>query len=132
MNYGIKVSKPGKSVYSTEPRDFVMNSDWGTIKFLKWGAGTKTVNGSSNATETIAYTWAGQLPLVMIFVELTPGSGRWYATPFGQITGEDTYLSSSLDDSRVAFTEFTIKIYNTTASQKTVSYYYFVIGESGK
>ena len=133
MSYGIKVSMPGKDVSSTNPLDFVMNSDYGTIKFLKWGAGSKTVGASTSATDTVSFSWSGGQPLVMIYAELTPGSGRWYAAPFGSISGEDTYFGTSLDtDCYVENTDFVIKIYNNTASEKTISYYYFVIGETGQ
>ena len=132
MSYGIKVSKPGKDVSSTTVTDFVLHSDYGTIKFLKWGAGSKTVEASTSTTDTVSFSWSGGKPLVMIYAELTPGSGRWYASPFGSISGEDTYFGSSLDDSYVGNVDFVIKIYNNTASSKTISYYYFVVGETGK
>jgi len=132
--YGIKVSKPGKDISSTDPNDFVLNSEWGTIKFLKWGLGSKTVGASTNATETISYDWSGGRPLVALYVELTPNSGKWYFAPFStaQIGTEDTYISESVDDTSVGSTSMSFKIVNTTASEKTVSYYYFIIGETGK
>lgn len=131
MTYGVKVSKIGKSVSSATPTDFIMSSEWGTIKFFKYGAGSKTVNASSVVTETITHN-AGFFPIVVLYVELTPTSGRWYLAPFNLIATEDTYISGSVDDTGAHATTFQFKIINTTASQKTVSYYYFVIGESGK
>ena len=129
--YGIKVSKSGADISSYDPNDFIINSRFGTIKFLTWGSGTKTVAGSSTATETITHS-AGFYPLVMLYVELTPSSGRWYAAPFHHISGEDTYVSSDIAYTAVGTTTFSFKIINNTGSSKTVSYYYYVIGETGR
>lgn len=130
-DYGIKVSKAGKDVSSVVPTDFIMNSDWSTIKFLQYGSGSKVVNASSFVTETITHN-AGFFPIVMLFVELTPGSGCWYLTPYHLIAGEDTYVSGSVDDTGADSTTFQFKIINNTGVSKTVNYYYFVIGETGK
>ena len=131
MTYGIKVSKPGKDISSTDPNDFVMNSEWGTIKFLKWGTDTATVNSSSSLSVTVTHN-AGFFPIVVLYAELTPGSGRWYAAPFTNVAAEDTYVSGLIDDTYSQTNSFTFKIINKIASSRTISYYYFVIGETGK
>lgn len=132
--YGIKVSKTGKGVDSTDPNDFIMNSAWGTIKFLKIGGGSVEVGASSNADITVSFTWVGGRPLVLLFVELTSSSGRWYLAPFStaKIGVEDTYISENIDESHVTADDFVFKLKNTVASAKTINYYYFVIGETGK
>jgi hypothetical protein len=131
--YGIKVSKTGKEVTSTDPNDFIMNSEWGTIKFLKWGTATKVVGSSSSESVTITHN-AGFYPMVLLFVELTPDSGNWYVAPFSdaKIAPEDVYISSDINDTYSSQNSFTFKIINTIAASKTVKYYYFVIGETGK
>jgi len=135
MTYGIKVSKSGKDISSTTPTDFVMKSEWATIKILKEGSGSKVVGASSSVTETVTHS-AGFSPLVLLFVELTPSSGRWYVAPFYYSGGpfyttENTYIDSSWSDTYTTDSAFQFKIVNNTASQKTISYYYYVIGETG-
>jgi hypothetical protein len=131
MTYGIKVSKPGKDISSTDPNDFVMNSEWGTIKFLAWGGTTATVNGSTSLSVTVTHN-AGFFPIVMLYVELTPSSGRWYAAPFTDVSGEDTFVSGLIDDTYSGVNSFTFQIVNKTGSQKIIHYYYYIIGETGK
>jgi hypothetical protein len=130
-DYGIKVSKSGKEVWSNTPTDFIMNSNWATIKILKEGSGSQAVNASSNATVTITHD-SGFYPICLVYAELTPDSGRWYAKPFNLIATENTYISGNLDDTYANTSSMVFKIINTTGSSKTVSYYYYVIGETGK
>ena len=130
MTYGIKVSREGVDASTSAATGFVMNSQWATIKVLMSGPTSATVNGSSSTSVT-GTTNAGFYPLVLLFAELTPDSGRWYASPFQSISGENTYFSGDLDDSYVAQNSFVFKLINNTASSKTVDIYYYVIGETG-
>ena len=130
MTYGIKVAKEGKETSSSVATDFIMNSDWATIKILQSGPTSATVNASSSTSVT-GTTNAGFFPLVILYAELTPDSGRWYAAPFKSISGEDTYFSGDLDNSYVAQNSFVFELLNNTASSKTVDIYYYVIGETG-
>ena len=88
----LKVALPGKSMTSSNIRDFSLHSAYSSIKIFSKATGTVTVSASSNATVTITHN-CGFFPLALLFVELTPGSGRWYPTPFHNITGEDTYVT---------------------------------------
>lgn len=132
--YGIKVTKSGKNTESTNPLDYILNSLYGTIKFLKWGGDSQVVNASSYADVSVPFIWVGGRPLVLLFVELTPGSGEWYVAPFStaKIGDEDTYVSEVIEESHVTANNFIFRIVNTTGSNKTINYYYFVIGETGK
>lgn len=127
----LKVALPGKSMTSSNVQDFSLHSSYSSIKIFSKATGTVTVNASSNATVTIAHN-CGFFPLALLFVELTPGSGRWYVTPFHNITGEDTYVSGDFTYTGVNASNAIFKIFNKIASSKTVSYRYYVIGDSGK
>ena len=131
MTIGIKVSPAGKDVKTATNKELILNSELSTIKFLKWGSGSKTVNASTNVTETITHN-AGFYPICLIFVELTPGSGRWYAKPFNYISTENTYINGDSTNTSANTSTMSFNIINNTASSKTVSYYYYVIGETGK
>ena len=127
----LKIALPGKSMTSTDIRDFSLHSAYSSIKIFSKATGTVTVNANSNATVTITHN-CGFFPLGLLYVELTSGSGRWYLAPFQNITGEDTYLSGDFNDSGVGSGSAGFKIYNKTASSKTISYRYYIIGDSGK
>lgn len=127
----LRVALPGKSYASSDPRDFSLDSRYSSIKIFKKNSGTVSVPASGNATVTINHA-AGFFPIAQLYVELTPGSGRWYATPFHNISGEDTYVSGDFADTGVNASNAVFKIYNKTGATKVVAYRYYVIGDSGK
>lgn len=127
----VKICLPGKNVNSTDPKDYAFHSNYSSIKIYKKFASTVTVAASSNATVTMNHS-VGFFPLAVLYVELTPGSGRWYCNPFTNISGEETYVSGDFADTGVNATNAVFKIFNNTASQKIVSYYCFVLGHDGK
>lgn len=129
----IKIALPTKSSDSTDMRDFSFHSDFSSVKiFVKpTSYQTATVSGSGNTTITITHN-AGFFPLGILWVELTPGSGRWYANPFFYLSDEDTYVSGDFSDSGLNSTTATFKLINNTAVSKTIKYFYDIIGDSGK
>ena len=135
-NYGIKVTIDGKNINSTEPRDYVLNSKYGSVKIAEQNVDkeydTIVVNAGSNATVTIMHS-LGFIPLVMLFTELKPGSGEWYMG--GQPLNKDNTLAGSVyvdytgtyaDDTYVK-----IKYINPTGGNLTVKYYYFIFADNG-
>ena len=127
----LKVALPGKSMTSSNVQDFSLHSSYSSIKIFSKATRTVTVNASSNASVSITHN-CGFFPLALLFVELTPGSGRWYVTPFHNITGEDTYVSGDFTYTGVNASNAIFKIFNKIASSKTVSYRYYIIGDAGK
>jgi len=127
----LKVALPTKSMTSTDIKDFSLHSSYSSIKIFSKATGTVTVGASGNATVTITHN-CGFFPLAILVVELTPGSGRWYPTPFHNISGEDTYVSGDFTYTGVNASNAVFKIFNKTGSSKTVSYRYYIIGDSGK
>jgi hypothetical protein len=130
MTYGIKISKPTKDISSTEPRDFVLNSEYNTVVIFKEAEVSVTINAGATVKSTITYDVAFDfVPVVMIFVELTAGSGRWYASPFTfseASDAEDTTVSNSIAGSGVEKDKFYITFTNNNASQKTIKYRYYI------
>lgn len=127
----VKIALPGKSMTSTDIRDFSLHSSYSSIKIFSKATSTVAINASSNATVSINHS-CGFFPLGLLYVELTPGSGRWYLAPFQNITGEDTYLGGDFNESGVGSGSAGFKIYNKITSSKTVSYRYYIIGDAGK
>lgn len=127
----VRVMLPGYDISDTDPRHASFDSDYSSIKIFKKFSGTVTVPASSSATVTLSHG-VGFFPLAQLFVELTPGSGRWYGSPFFNIAGEDTRVSGDFADTGVNTSNAVFKIYNNTASQKVVSYYCFILAHDGK
>lgn len=138
-DFGMKISRDGKSINSEEPTDFVFNSKYGSVKVVKEPASktyeTVNVNNGASATATIAHGLPF-VPLTMLFTELKPGSGHWYQGGFpwpdptdlsGAVTPDATPDSLMYVDD----TNLKITYYNGTGGNLTVKYYYFVFGDNG-
>ena len=136
-DHGVKVSLPGKSVFSTVPEDFVFHSKYGSVKIAQEPPNKApvdvTVAGSTTTDTTIAHN-LGFIPLCLIFAERTPSSGRYYfgsvypgvedrTTPLRVIAGVgSTYLDA---------TNLVIKFTNDKSSSQTIKLYYFIFGDAG-
>lgn len=136
-DWGLKISTSGKNIDSTEPRDYVFNSKYGTVKIVKEPTnreyGTITVNAASNATVSIEHGQAFP-PMVMVFTELKPGSGHWYNGAIARTSPSDASGAVTMDNAAtpgtyVDGTYIKIKYFNAGGSNLTVKYYYFVFGE---
>lgn len=129
----LKVALPGKSVDSTDMRDFAFHSDYSSIKIFSKPSSYQTATVPASGTASVSITHdAGFFPLGMLWVELTPGSGRWYANPFFYLSTENTYVSGDFADSGLNSSTAAFKIINNTAASKTVKFSYDIIGDSGK
>lgn len=138
-DYGVKISVDGKDITSTEPRDYVLNSAYGSVKVVKEPANktyeTVTVNAGSSATATIAHGLSF-VPLVMLFSELKPGSGHWYQGGINVADPTDLSGAVQLDGTAdsltyVDSTNVKITYSNPTGGNLTVKYYYFIFGDNG-
>lgn len=138
MPYGFKVSLPDKDVSSDNPQDFVYDSTKGSVKVVQQPSNktyqTVTVAGSSSETVTIAHN-LGFVPVCMVFVELTPNSGRWYGgvaypAPIDSLIGT-VLLNTLTDGTKADITNLYLVFTNQSASQQTVKYYYYIFGDSG-
>jgi hypothetical protein len=134
QNYGLKISNPGKNINSVEPRDYVFNSAYSTVKTVIEPPNNVyrivEVVADSDATVTIPHL-LGFVPLCMIYVELTPGSGRWFGGE-GWKQEESCYVNSANFGTYADKDNLYITISNSTAGNLTVKYYYFIFGDSGE
>lgn len=127
MTQGIKVSKPTKDITSTEPRDFVLHSEYNTAVIYKEDQVDVTIPATSSVLTTVNFGVTFDfIPVVMIFVELTSGSGRWYTSPFtfGTSDPEETFIETF--GAEVTTSSFSFYLSNKTGSQKIVSYRYYI------
>lgn len=93
-DYGIKIAKEGKDIYSTDPRDYVLHSGYRQWMLHKSGAGTS--NGTGDVI-TITHD-LGYKPVYFLYaLDTSPG-----ATDVGY------HLFGNADDSTVTATTSTI------------------------
>lgn len=126
-----KIALSGKDINSNDPRDFALHSNYSSIKIYKKGSGSQIVGASTNADVSITHN-LGFYPICKLYVELTPGSGRWYAKPFNYISTEDTYINGILGETGSNTSAMYFNIINNTGSQKTINYYYSILGHQAK
>lgn len=136
---GIKISLPGKDVSSTDPRDYVFHSGFGSVKIYSEPPNRtyETITVSAGGTNTVSISHGLPfIPMVMWFTELSPGSGHWYG---GAIAWPDTtdastsiYLDAEVSSGTyVDDTYIKVKYNNTSGSDLTVKYYYYIFANTG-
>lgn len=138
-DWGAKVTKEGKDISSTTPEDYIFHSLYGSVKTAKEPPDkeyhTVNVPAGGSATVTITHN-LGFPPLVLLFSELNPDSGRWYMGSMPMPSSLDSGSGISLDGSGTSLTYvddtyLKITYWNSSGSQKTVKYYYFIFGDNG-
>lgn len=137
-NYGMKVTLPGKDITSTEPKDYVLNTAYGAVKVYAESPSktyeTITINNGSYADITIAHGLSF-VPLFMLFTELKPGSGHWYmgmgVDELADLVDVAGAVKIDYTNSYVDSTYIKIRYTNTTGSNLTVKYYYFIFADNG-
>ena len=133
-DYGLKISKVGKSISSNNIDDLIFvssSSVQATAMIVKPPAsGTVTIAASSYGDVSITHD-LGYIPTAILYTEPTPGSGNWYMGCAFTNTVEDTAVTANGAYTYVDDTYFKFRIYNSIASQKVIPYYYFILGESG-
>jgi hypothetical protein len=133
MSYGVKVAKSGKSVTSTNPNDYIFNSDYETIKIYSENTASINVNAGSYTDVSVTHG-LDFVPMCWVFAELA--SGHFYCgVSIPSIA--DGFPSSYVlvnPDSATTYVDTTylkIRVNNTTASTKSVKVSYFIFGDDG-
>jgi len=135
MTAGIKVSKEGYDISSTSPDDFILNSEYGSVKIYREGSGTLTISsGTNHHTLTISHQ-LGFVPMCMIYTELTPGSGRWFmGCTFSPL--ETFYLNPDANYTYVDGSVLSISYWHfgggNLSSNQTISYHYYILGNTAQ
>lgn len=76
-NYGIKITREGKSVQSTDIRDFIFHSEYPTPKAIERQTVQHTVPANDHTQQTINLTHnLGYTPFFFISGDINPD--RWY------------------------------------------------------
>ena len=139
-DYGIKVTRDGYDIDSTEPRDYLLNSSYSSVKIVATGSGTLTVNAWSTNSVSINHGLSF-VPLVLFFCELSPGSGKWFSGAVrldpGDADAGDIYVEVYMSGSDygatyVDSTAFKLMLTNDGATNRSVDYFYIFFGDTGE
>jgi hypothetical protein len=140
MGSSVRISRDGYSVFSSEPREFVLHSGYSSVKIITTGSGTLTVGAGSTANVEINHGLSFA-PLVLFFCELSPGSGKWFSGAAKYGTGDadagDVYVEiyiygNDYAATYVDTTKFRLMLANQGASSKDIKYFYIFFGEIGE
>jgi hypothetical protein len=142
-DWGIKVSKPTKSITSSTPEDYIFNSKFGSAIIYKDAEVSVTIAAGGTTKSTVNYYLPDgttpltfdYYPVVLIFAELVPGSGEWYLSPFTLYETIDTFVSAGIYTlpiyTAVEKSKFFITFYNRTGSSITMKYHYYLFANLG-
>jgi hypothetical protein len=129
---GLKVSKPGKAVASTDPRDFTLHSQYNIPKIATEGSGTISINNvtylnSVNITHNLGYK-----PQVLLYMQ-HPATDIWFLSPgkFDSSYDDSTYsISITSSHVNVNTIRFEFGVDNLAPSYPvTIPYKYFILVE---
>lgn len=138
----LKIVKLNKSMDSTDQRDFIYDSDNPSIIIYMTELKEVIVAGNSTTKDTVYFKDInmvnnqdlGFYPIVKISVELEPGSGEYFISPF-TIDSTDGFsiniVQDSPSDTGVQTDKFFVTFKNNTATQKTIKYRYRVYANIG-
>jgi hypothetical protein len=131
MTYGIKVAKTGKSVNSTDPRDFIFDSSLETIKIYAENSGSYNLGANSQVQIVVNHS-LGFIPMCWLFSELKtdhfymgvslPSRADGFPSSYAQV-----YPGS--DDTYVDATYFKFTLRNNSGSARTIRYYFLIFGD---
>ncbi len=133
MTYGVKIAKTGKSVTSTDPRDYIFNSEYPTLKIYGEDSLSVTVNAGASADISVTHGLSF-VPMCWVFVELATGHhycGVCLPSKADGFPSGYASVSPNPVETYVDTTYLKIKINNTTGSSKTMKVCYFVYGDDG-
>ena len=142
-DYGIKITRDGYSITSTNPRDYVFSSKYSAVKIVGSGTGTLTVAASSGNSVSINHNQSF-VPMTIFYCELKPGSGKWFMGAVKLNSGDadagDCYVDTALVGSSsfdygytyVDSSVFRLYIRNAGAYSQDIDYRYVFFGDTGE
>jgi hypothetical protein len=129
----VRIALPGKSAFSTEPRDYAFNSLYATARIFMDAKVSVTVNANSYSTITVAHN-LGFVPMAMLYCEFAPGH-YYYGVGLANIVDgfPNGYISISANSAEtyVDTTNLVFRIVNTTGSNRTLNYHYYIFADDG-
>jgi len=139
-DYGIKVTKAGEDVSSPTPEDYILNSKYSSVKIQAQYTGTLTIGAGDTEVVSIEHGLSFT-PLVIIFAEPSPSSGKWFfclvyndsgGDPDSGDCSVDTTWPDDIAGTYVDPDYVKISITNHGGSSKDVKWRAIVFADSGE
>ena len=77
-DYGIKVTRAGYDITSTEEREYVFWSKYQAVKIYSQGSGTVTIPSGSSTNDVSIAHGLSFIPMYLLFSQLMDASGKWF------------------------------------------------------
>lgn len=124
-----KITKPGKDISSSDPRDFNLDTDFeAIIRAVDTGSGTVTINGGVGSTTTVTIPHnLGYTPFFQVFLVWNGFSNDDYQP--GSMYNADPDTASIEYIPKVDATNLILRFFNSAGvggGLATVTYYYFI------
>lgn len=117
--YGLRVSKPGIDVISSDPKDRIIDSEIPCLKITQSGRQDFSIANSSSSSFTHSITTS--LPILVLAYIYNPNTSRYQiATPTS--SGDKILFSYEFTS-----TTLYITVFNSTGSILNSHYYWFVL-----
>ena len=130
MDWGLKVSRDGFDISTSDPRELVFSSEFQTLNIALTGTSQRTQNGGSH-TFTIAHGLSFT-PFVLVFFSTTAVPGDWVLAPtngaFDNQNADKNHIIAS--DIRVDSTNLTVNVSFGNGSSETVTIRYYIFNLS--
>jgi hypothetical protein len=128
--FGVRISKPGKNVFTDAIKDMALDSRVNMLKVHMAGYGTQSVTTAVTANIDVTHN-LGYRPIVYFYFE-HPENDRWHLSParVDSTTGTTWDLLSAYDHQSVNTVRF--KLYDggvdpMPSSPTNVNYKYFIL-----
>ena len=129
----LKIALPGKSAFSTEPRDYAFSSEYSTVRIFKEAKSSVSVSAGGYSTVTIDHD-LGFVPMCMVYVEFATGKyycGVGLANKVDGFPGGYISVSPNPTYTYANTADLVFTIVNTTGSARTVNYHYYIFADDG-
>lgn len=130
-DWGMKITRDGADVTSTDDRDYVLSSKYKTLKSKARATTVLTrLANQYTATKVIAHG-LGYAPIILAMAEMNPG--KWYSiTGFGYAIidadpGSAYQIGTKTDSTNITFSMYSVKSYGVDMNYNIT--YYTIIDE---
>jgi len=118
---GIKVAKQGKSVTSTDPRDYNFWSKYPILKVDMSGGGTIEVGAGATETLTINHN-LGYNPIILFYWGVDSANKKKMARSLIAVAENAVYIQNASSD----LDNVTVQFYASAVGAVTFDYYYYL------
>lgn len=133
LDYGLKISRDGFGIGTTDPRELVFSSGFETASVALQGSSQQTGNSGDVKTFTIAHGLAF-IPFVLVYINTSKYPNNWKWCPFyadASITdfigNKDSVYNTNI---RIDATNLVVRVILANGSSDTITIKYYCLNTS--